>query len=217
MKAERSIDLSPIAHKLEGAAFELFRMWTKYVPREKDIEIIDERLLVEDVRQAFENALRALAKDDSAMAETEDYGMWYVISFVQANLNTRWNHQYVTRNTEIYRQFVTLRAIENYLDFDKLAEIRIEKIYEAILSQDTNLANVETKTTRLRYDFETKGGIKLVPTEESGTIRTILSNLTATLTLQISKADCDVYLPIRHVFGEETLKELVRENRIVES
>jgi len=57
-------------------------------------------------------------------------------------LGNHWYQEYIAKTSEAYKTFIGLRAIENYLRFDELAKIRINKLYEHLCYKDSNISSL---------------------------------------------------------------------------
>ena len=213
MTPDSSIDLIPIAHKLEGAAFQLFRNWTAQLKGKPEVVIKDERVLVQDLREAFESAIRTLNAKDADKRKPEGWDLGFVAGVIQGNLETKWYHDYVARTTEEYKTFAALKAMEAYLGFDKLTCIRVENLYSAFLTGDSNLEDISEEAFLRELDTSKGGKLKVFATDESGKLIVLIKNLILEQIFRITNLkDEGVDLDVTSVFTWEEIAGVVRVN-----
>ena len=207
------IDLSPIAHKLETGAFDLFRMWTRQLPGNPEIVVRDEGMLVRDVREAFERALRRLREQPLQKTEVPGWSRGFIAGMVSGNLEVHWYHEYITRRSEAYQRFAALKAVEAYLKFDELTRIRVDRLYESFLTDDSNLEDIPLDAIKQDIALDTGSPLQVVPTAEQGKVLALLNNVLLDNIISMSKQrDTRIHLDVETVFSWEEIGELVAGN-----
>lgn len=71
------------------------------------------------------------------------YDIGFMLGFIKSNLNGHLVNEYIRKQSQAYKEFTALKAIKNYLEFDELATIRLEKIYEELMKKEANLNNLD--------------------------------------------------------------------------
>lgn len=217
MNPESPIDLTPIVGKLESAAFELFRLWTAQLKGKPEIVIKDERKLVTDLKDAFETAIRKLQKKDRR-GKPEGWDLGFVAGVIQGNLQTHWYHTYVAPTSEEYKTFAALKAIEAYLGFDLLASIRVDKLYLAFLTEDTNLDSIDENAFLKQIDTSETGKLDVISTEQTGKVLILMKNLIIEQIFRITNLkDEGVNLDVTNVFSWEEIEEVIAANHAVDA
>ena len=133
MENRESFDLNAVSNKIQMAAFELFRYWTQEFGISDKLIIRDESVLVEDLKEAFCNAVIALYNVEDLKYKIWGWDIGYILGCVEGYLGYHWHHEYIVKNSDAYKTLCGLRAVEGYLKFDKLAKIKVNKLYSHIL------------------------------------------------------------------------------------
>lgn len=195
-------------------AFQLFRHWTKKASKKYpnyDFVIIDERKLVTDLENSIESALNSLTKEEKAKNRAVngyDYG--YFMGFVGSNLNGNWVHEYITKQTSVYKEFNALKAVIMFLKLDTLTTIKIQELYKALIAQDNNIDNytneIDLKPTSENFINELASEL---PTESSPIIKA-LENRQMELLVEIFKIKAPDFMPdLKDYFSEEDVKKAI--------
>lgn len=211
MNNSKKVNLSSLNEKLPKAAFGLFRYWINKAELSDKISIKNERSLVQDLKDTLSKALNSLFKKEDLKDKPPGWDIGFIIGFVNGNLGESWHHQYIAKNSEDYKVFAGLKAIEGYLQFDELARLRINELYRHFLEEDSNVNNIEIEITK-NYFEERK--FKIYKTSETGKILTIVNNLILRKILEISNTTTEVDLPIRDYFSSQDIKKLIEDNKI---
>jgi hypothetical protein len=130
------------AHK----AFSMFRDWVgsaQFYHPELDFTIKDEQLIVEDVKNSFTSARRSLLKEEKKedrMVPGYDYG--FMSGFVRSSLDGQWFNEYIRKQSSGYKEFLAIKALKSYLEFDTITAARIVPLYTHLLNENSNLATV---------------------------------------------------------------------------
>ncbi len=200
--------------KTSTIAFQLFRHWTKKASKQYpnyDFVIIDERQLVTDLENSIESAFDSLTKEEKAKNRAVngyDYG--YFMGFVSSNLNAHWVHEYITKQTSVYKEFNALKAIIMFLKLDTLTTIKIQELYKALLAQDNNIDNymneIELKPTSENFINELASELS---TETSPIIKA-LENRQMELLVEIFKIKAPDFMPdLKGYFKEEDVQKAI--------
>lgn len=185
--------------KISTIAFRLFRYWTKKASKQYpnyDFVIVDERMLITDLENSIESALKSLTKEEKTQSRAVngyDYG--YFMGFVSSNLNEHWVHEYITKQTSVYKEFNALKAVIMFLKLDMLTTIKIQELYKALLAQDNNIDNymnkIDLKPTSESFINELASEL---PTETSPIIKA-LENRQMELLVEIFKIKVPDFMP----------------------
>jgi hypothetical protein len=177
MKQKENYDLTPINLKI---AFSIFRDWTAAMSinyPELDFEIIDETVLLHDLKHCLNNGLKSLYSNkkfwDSKMLRNWDIG--FLMGYLEGNLLKHWVYEYITKQGEDYKIFSMLKSLSMFLDFDKMTEIKLDTIYEKLVKEDSNLANNSIDVHVKEILIEKK--IKEVVSDERGKTKALIDNL----------------------------------------
>jgi hypothetical protein len=140
--------------EISGKAFDMFRDWTKNVHKkypELIIALLDESVLVQNLENAIKNAKKALLTEEKTeKRKTEGYDVGFMLGFIESNLNIEWELEYIIKQKSAYKEFIALKAIKLFFEFDELTVIRIESIYKNLIINNSNIQN-------LSYDFSPEG------------------------------------------------------------
>lgn len=211
MENRESVDLNAVSHKIQMAAFELFRYWTRDCGISDQLIIKDESVLVEDLRQAFCIAVIALYNVENLKHKIWGWDIGYILGCVEGNLGTHWHHEYIVKNSDAFKTLCGLRAVEGYLKFDKIAEIKVNKLYAYMLEENSNIANPHTEIGRVDIeDFL----FHLTDLPEKGEILTLIYNLIMKQIKLVSEKKSDVSLPIEHYFTTSEIQQLIDDNKM---
>jgi hypothetical protein len=201
--------------KTSTIAFQLFRYWTKKASKQYpnyEFVIVDERKLVTDLEDSIESAFKSLTKEEKAYSRTKigyDYG--FFMGFVSSNLNTHWVHEYITKQTSIYKEFNALKAVIMFLKIDTLTTIKIQELYKALLAQDHNIDNyvntIEFKPTSEKIVNKL---MSEQPAETSPIIQA-LENRQMDLLVEILKVKAPNFMPdLENYFSEEEVEKAIQ-------
>jgi hypothetical protein len=127
-------------------AFEMFRDFTKNVKQvypDINLTIIDETLLVNDLVETVTKARVSLMHDEKKnKREIQGYDLGFMIGFITANLSTRWEYEYIMRQSDGYKQFCCFKAIRLYLELSSLTALRVGEIYNHLITEGVNVENI---------------------------------------------------------------------------
>ena len=206
----QKIDLTSIDDKIQKATFELFRFWTKASGINDALIIKTEQRLIEDLKEVIGKAIKSLNSRDDLHEKPNGWDIGFIIGFVDGNLGKHWYHEYIAKNSKEYKTYKGLRAIEAYLKTNEIAEIKINKIYENLLEEDSNILNSNPKIKETYLDEK---GIEIVENTESGRVLTILNNLIMEQIKVVAELENKIELPIGDYFTIYELKKLLEDNK----
>lgn len=177
---KNKIDLSPIQNKIQAIAFELFREWTKNAGEEFpefDFTIKDESYLVVNCRESIEGSIRSLYKQKKYKNNTYPLGwdIGFIYGFIQGNLDSHWQFEYISKRQEPYKKLIALKAITGYFELMGVELIKIENIYREMLEAESNLLNLDFEVFEKKLKGKKK--LKTKSTENKGQIMAILKNM----------------------------------------
>ena len=127
---------------LSEKAFNMFRDWVKNASEKYPgyvFNVLDESLLVSDLTNTIKTAINCLKKSENINRSIEGYEIGYMLGFIQSNLNVNWGLEYILKQSEIFKNFMALKAISSYLESEPLALIQINEIYKHLVLEDSNI------------------------------------------------------------------------------
>lgn len=133
---------------IANIAFKIFRAWTKNATKfhpDMNFTIVDETGLVNDLEATILKGIKTLQKEEKKESRKQkgfDYG--FLVGFIQGNLDVKWIHEYIQKNTELYRNFIACKAILEYLRFNTQIGSQMDNVYIGLMKQDSNLAEINT-------------------------------------------------------------------------
>jgi hypothetical protein len=126
------------------------------------------------------------------------------MGFVSSNLNAHWVHEYITKQTSVYKEFNALKAVIMFLKLDTLTTIKIQELYKALLAQGNNIDNymneIDLKPTSESFINELASEL---PTETSPIIQS-LENRQMELLVEIFKIKIPDFMPDLKVYFSKT-------------
>ena len=210
MNKTLKIDWTSIDDKIQKVSFDLFRFWTNASGINNTLLIKTEQNLVADLKEAIVNAIHSLNNNEDLDKKPNGWDIGFIIGFVDGNLGKHWYHEYIAKNSEEYKTFKGLRAIEAYLKTNEIAEIKINKLYEDLLDEDSNILNSNLKIKETDLDEKR---VEIVQNAKSGKILTILNNLIMEQIKVVAELENKVQLPIGDYFTISELKKLIADNK----
>ena len=209
MTNTNEVNISSIAEKLPSAAFGLFRFWTDKVGLSEKTTIKNEQILIHDLKNSIEQAVKSLLLKENLDGKPMGWDIGFVLGFTGSNLERGWHHDYITRNSETYKTFAGLKAIETFLKFDDLAKIRINEMYRYFMENDSNIAGIELDTDKNDFIPEK---LKISKTSETGKITAIVNNLIIQQIIKVSNIESNVQLPVQDYLSTEYIEKLIADN-----
>lgn len=203
---------------IQSIAFELFRQWTKNVAfdyPELDFTIVDERVLVTDLKKSLKAALNSLMRIERAeKRDLPGYDYGFIIGFIQANINLHWCFEYITKRSKAFKRFLINKALIQYLEFDPLSAIKVKALYEKMYADAVNLESLEydLPQKKISEDWMTKGEDQCVGKEEDNPVFVFLKNQNLKQILALSKNKFKNYLPdLQAFFSMADVRELIQD------
>ena len=139
--------------KIEKIAFDMFREWTQNAKKEfqhLDFTIIDERKLVEDVRETICKSNIAIHNYEKVERRKQ---MGFDKGFICGNLNVNWYNEYVIKQSNKYKEFLVFKSIKMYLELFELERIKINNIYTHLFFEDLNIyQDTSVEHTNLQHN-----------------------------------------------------------------
>ncbi len=206
----KEVDLKAVEGKIAGAAFDLFRYWTKQLDIHQQLVIKTEERLVEDLRETLIDAIISLKEEKEAKGASWDLG--FVFGFIMGALGERWYQEYWVKNQDSYRIFVGLRALEHYLDTNHVAGIKIEEIYKDMMVDRSNIQN-----PRLDIPFPDSEDEEVEKVGEeslfAGNLKFLLTHFIQKQIEVLDEYSNSVNLPVKEVFSRSEIRQLINDNR----
>ena len=209
MSKIKDVDLSSIENKFQKVAFDLFRFWTKEMGINESLIIKTEQLLVSDLKNSISKAVVSLYKRKDLHEKPLGWDIGFIIGFIDGNLGSYWYHEYVIKNGPEFKEYSGLSAVYNYLRFEKLAELNIDKIYEYLLNQDSNISNMILEVNEIEIS---KKNLNVTENARSGKILTILNNMMVKQLKVLAEMENRVQLPINTYFTTAEIEKLIADN-----
>lgn len=205
-----ALDFSSIENKIPSISFDLFRYWSKEIGIHEKIIIKTEQILIQDFKEVLSNAITALNKKDDLESKSPGWDVGFIIGFIDGNLGKNWHHEYIVKNSEAYKTFIALRAIENCLTFDEVCKVRIDEIYKTLINSDSNIQNLKIEINKTDFDLDKLDIIKM---NEEGKVMAILNNQIIKLIKQIASEENTASLPIRDFLTLKEIEQLIADNK----
>lgn len=213
----KDIDLSPLEAGVENLAFRLFRAWTAEVEKRhpaQKITILDEGLLVLDLKYSLSSALRGLAeKQDSGPG----WAAGFFLGYVQSSLNQHWCHEYLAKQSNEYKMVLALQATNRYLmEHPRIAQ-EVQESFQEALQKDCNFpadGRIASTVGATEMQMEMPELARMLNALESD-LFTCLDNVITEKVLAVANAACESFLPdLEAFFPTETVKRLIEANRL---
>lgn len=205
-----------LKNKIQNTAFQMFRDWTRNaqeVYTELDFTIIDETILVNDLMNSIQSAVKSLkAEDKNNRREMLGYDIGFVQGFIYSNLNEHWVHEYIRKRSDDYKMLITLKSLQLYLDIDEILLIKIDEIYKQMFIQDVNFDNIYFKPDKKNFiDFNSNLDID-VNINRDNNISISLQNLIIEKIIKIINKDEGYFLPeVKNYFTEKDITTFILE------
>lgn len=202
--------------KIQSIAFELFRQFTYRAKLDYPnlVEpIADETLLVNDLTKSLRSAKHSLLNEEKIESrKTEGYDYGFMLGFTWAKLNGHWFHEYIVKNTAMYKEFMILKSMHEYLKFDSLTGIRIHALYKAMLEKDLNRLDIDytiaiENVNKFNIDELTK---KDVYPKKENPVYVFLENKITKLIAKIADIEPACLVPdLERYFDNEFMNEII--------
>ncbi len=174
----QDMKITSVEPQLPSIAFNFFRSWTESIKKIKpdlDLTIENELFLVENLKKALKKGLANLFYSEGFHTQDRDWAIACLTGIVEGNLYTSWEFEYITKQSEGYKQFVGIKVLLEYLRFDTVIETRLEDLYKHFLASNTNLADIKSEVAL--QDLLKLSDISLNDTPNRKNIKTIFDNL----------------------------------------
>ncbi|MCH8555733.1 MAG: hypothetical protein LAT76_11280 [Schleiferiaceae bacterium] len=147
-------------NNLDKTAFELFRQWTKNASidyPDLNFTIIDERILLKDLKNALRDAINTLVKSEKANQRSiQGYDYGFVLGFIIGNINTNWAFEYITKQSNEFRSFMVNKTLYEYLKYDANSLLKIKTLYERMYENTLNIQDLDYSLPKITIkEFET--------------------------------------------------------------
>lgn len=199
---------------IKRKAFQMFRDWTANAKLQfpnYDFTIIDENVLVTDLSKCIQSAVKALnAAEKASKRKRLGYDVGFMLGYIEGSLNKHWMNEYIHKHTEPYKALIALKAIQFYLDFDAVALIKMEHLYQKLFLQDVNIANIFTKPNKMQFsdfgaDLKTEFG-----NNQNKHIAIHLANLILEKAVKIADLEDHSFLPeAEKYFSDKEITDLI--------
>lgn len=148
---------SPIAFKIKKVAANAFSVWRNYVQNQYPNYLFkaDVEMLAKDMQHSFGYALESLfeEKSEERSRNIPGWSNGYIQGFVPANICTHWYNEYVFLETNDYKQLLLLKTIIMYFGVDFTTMHRIEKLYNYLIGNKTDIPDKESYKSGKVVDF----------------------------------------------------------------
>jgi hypothetical protein len=131
---------------------------------------------------------------------------------VEGFLLVHWYQNYIVPHTEFYKRFIAIRSVAEYLKFDKLTEINIDRVYEDVMKEKQNLANIDIETNKINFEIRKKK-ITTSTSDDKGKVVTLFENMAIEMAMKMpSQKDDTIELDVEKYLSDEVLKRMMRHN-----
>lgn len=211
VKLLHKIIMTMITKEMTTTAFSLFRDWTKKAWETNpayNFSINNEHQLVIDLEECITTALKALTQENkNSKRATIGYDYGYFIGFICGKLNSHWYHEYITKQTDIYREFNALKAVVFYLRTDIITTIRIQELYKALLAKEYNIDSLISHIPERQYP---NLPLETSTTQDTSPIIQALENRQHELLIQILGIEAHNFMPdLELYFTKEGVNEII--------
>ncbi len=203
-----------LSDKIKITAFQMFRDWNANAKKNFpniDFTIVDESILVKDLQNSIKSAVKSLKNEEKAEKRAmRGFDIGYVWGFIYSNLNTRWIHEYIHKQSNDYKDFMALKAIQLYLDIEDIALIKIDDFYKKMYIEDVNFENIYFKPDKKQFkDFGSDVKINFENNRQNN-ITISLDNLITEKIVKITSEKDMQFLPkTEKYFSEEDVNQLI--------
>jgi len=204
----KEVDLKAVEGKIAEAAFDLFRYWTKQLDIHQQLVIKTEERLVEDLRETLIDAILSLNEEKAGRGASWDLG--FVFGFIMGALGERWHQEYWVKNQDSYRIFVGLRALEHYVDTNKLAGIKIEEIYKDMMVDGSNIQDPRIDISLPDSEEVEKLGEESL---SAANLKFLLNHFILEQIQVLNEYRNTVKLPVKEVFSRSEIRQLINDNK----
>ena len=199
-------------NEIQEIAFEMFRDFTKSVidkHPEINICISDETKIVNDLKSTIELAQRILKEEYKTELEIEKFHFEFMLGFVRSNLNTKWVYEYVIKQSNEYKEFLVIKALQIFFKDNLLDRIRLDEKYKELLASDNNLIDFEAKISKIEIGNNELDELSQ-PTNESQLLQTLENYVNRYISVYMTKEDNQKYVwPLVKYFNTKGIKQLV--------
>lgn len=199
-------------NEIQEIAFEMFRDFTKSaIEKHPEINICinDETKIVNDLKSTIELAQRILKEKYKTELEIEKFHFEFMLGFVRSNLNTKWVFEYVIKQSNEYKEFLVIKALQTFFKDNLLDRIRLDEKYKELLASDNNLIDFETKVSKVEIGNNELDQLNQ-PTNESQLLQTLENYINRYISDYMKKEDNQKFVwPLVKYFNSNGIKQLV--------
>ena len=151
----------------------------------------------------------SLNKKENRHKKATGWGIGFIIGFIDGNLGSQWHHEYIIKTDSDYKELMVLRVIEGYLKVNSITTIHINKIYEILIRENSNIENIPLNINQIElYD----DSLELHQSHEKGKVLTIINNLILKHIKKIAQLDNRIELPISDFFSISEIRAFITDN-----
>jgi hypothetical protein len=212
-----AIDLEGFEEALPQYAFPLFRQWTKNCNMKHqalDLTIENEQVLINDVAQVIRQAIIDLFDYDRYYLTgcRQEDAATYLSGFIQGGLGRHWYMEYVIKQSQEFKICMALRSLSAWMSLEDVASLQIDDIYDKVLREKVNLANLNTEIKR--KDLLSGKGKVIEPNEGRGKVHVVIENLLHHYIRKISAMEMELFVgDISAIIPDMVLEKWVSSNR----
>ena len=212
------INLDAIQSKLATIAFTLFRGWTQnYMAGNPtlNLTIVNEELLVNDLQNCLKSAILDAFLSDSFYSPEYDSSI-LLSAHLHGHLGKHWYMEYIIKHSAEFKTTMALKSLSAWMSLEDVSALRIDEIYEQVLKDKINLANMDFNIPKT--DLLSQDGTIIEPNEGKTKVHIAIENLAheqigklQTLTTQTK----DFMPKVLPIVGRDILERLIEDNQKV--
>ena len=201
-----------IKNELQEIAFEMFRDFTKSVIEkhpEIKTNISNERKIVNDLISTIKVAQKRLKEEYQTELEIEKFQVGFMLGFIRSNLNTKWVYEYIIKQSNEYKEFLVIKALQIFFKDNLLDQIRVEEIYNDLLDSDNNLLDVDASIIKIEIGNNELDELNQ-PTSDSQLLQTLENYINKYISDYMKREGDEKYVwPIVKYFNTKGIIQLV--------
>ena len=111
-----------------------------------NFKIDDFDLLKQDLENAVKKGTEAINREDKfEKRKFTGFDYEYICNYIQGYLNASWHNEYIHKQTNNYKLFAAVNALDSFLKFDELLKIRLSRLYSDYYQSQINLEGIDSK------------------------------------------------------------------------
>lgn len=199
-------------NEIQQIAFEMFRDFTKsVVEKHPEIKICinNETKIVNDLKSTIELAQKRLKEKYLTEKEIENFHFGFMLGFIRSNLNTKWVYEYIIKQSNQYKEFLVIKALQIFFNDNLVDRIRVDAKYKDLLANDNNLLDFEAHIVKVEIGNNEVDELNQ-STNESQLLQTLENYIDKYISDYMQKEEAETYVwPVVKYFNTRGIKQLV--------